>query len=89
MPGARAGLTTTSGMQKCFSTLHGDPGAAVGAVIHDRVAGGGIFADYLDYLRAGHAASGKPAFLVANRQGTGADPRSSQRRARDSRCSTA
>ena len=28
---------------------------------------------YLDYLRAGHAASGKPAFLVANRQGTGTD----------------
>ena len=27
----------------------------------------------IDYLRAGHAASGKPAFLVTNRQGTGAD----------------
>jgi hypothetical protein len=51
-----------------------DPQAALGAVVHDRVAGGGIHAGYLDYLRAGHAASGKPAFLVANRQGTGADP---------------
>jgi acyl-CoA synthetase (NDP forming) len=29
---------------------------------------------YVDYLRIGHAASGKPAFLVSNRQGTGADP---------------
>jgi acyl-CoA synthetase (NDP forming) len=61
------------GMQKCFATLMSDPGAALGAVVHDRVAGGGIHPGYLDYLRAGHAASGKPAFLVANRQGTGAD----------------
>ncbi len=60
-------------MQECFSTLLCDPGAAFGAVIHDRVAGGGIHSGYLDYLRAGHAASGKPAFLVANRQGTGTD----------------
>ena len=60
-------------MQQCFSTLMSDPQAAVGAVIHDRAPGGGIFADYLSYLRAGHAASGKPAMLVANRQGTGSD----------------
>jgi len=60
-------------MQECFSALMCDPGAAFGAVIHDRVAGGGIHSDYLGYLRAGHAASGKPAFLVANRQGTGTD----------------
>jgi acyl-CoA synthetase (NDP forming) len=62
------------GMQNCFATLMCDPRAAFGAVIHDRVAGGGIYATYLDYLRAGHAASGKPAFLVANHQGTGSDP---------------
>ena len=61
-------------MEQCFSTLMSDPEAAIGAVIHDRAPGGGIFADYLTYLRAGHGASGKPAFLVANRQGTGADP---------------
>ena len=42
-------------------------------MIHDRVSGGVIHHDYLDYLRTGHRASGKPAFLVANRQGTGAD----------------
>lgn len=60
-------------MQQCFAELMRDPGAAFGAVIHDRVAGGGIHHDYLDYLRAGHQASGKPAFLVANAQGTGAD----------------
>ncbi len=63
-----------AGMEQCFAALMSDPQAALGAVIHDRVAGGGIHAGYLDYLRAGHRASGKPAFLVANRQGTGADP---------------
>ncbi len=62
------------GMQDCFATLMADPGCAMGAVVHDRVAGGGIQGHYLDYLRAGHRASGKPAMLVANRQGTGADP---------------
>jgi acyl-CoA synthetase (NDP forming) len=61
-------------MQNCFATLMADPGAALGAVVHDRVAGGGIHDSYIDYLRAGHTASGKPAFLVANTQGTGADP---------------
>ncbi|HZF14806.1 MAG TPA: acetate--CoA ligase family protein [Steroidobacteraceae bacterium] len=60
-------------MQQCFAALMADPDAAFGAVIHDRAAGGGIFHDYLQYLRAGHAVSGKPAFLVANHQGTGAD----------------
>jgi acyl-CoA synthetase (NDP forming) len=62
------------GMQQCFAALMTDPGCAMGAVVHDRIAGGGIQDAYLDYLRAGHAASGKPAALVANRQGTGADP---------------
>ncbi len=61
-------------MQRCFSALMCDPGAAIGAVIHDRAPGGGIFTDYLQYLREGNRDSGKPAFLVANRQGTGADP---------------
>jgi len=62
-------------MQSSMATLMSDPQAAFGAVIHDRVApGGGIYAGYVDYLRAGHAASGKPAFLVSNRQGTGSDP---------------
>ncbi len=60
-------------MQQCFATLMADPDAAFGAVIHDRAAGGGIFHDYLHYLRAGHAESGKPAFLVSNHQGTGTD----------------
>jgi acyl-CoA synthetase (NDP forming) len=61
-------------MQNCMAVLMSDPQAALGAVVHDRIAGGGIYAPYIDYLRVGHRASGKPAFLVANRQGTGADP---------------
>jgi acyl-CoA synthetase (NDP forming) len=62
------------GMQRCFSTLLADPGAAIGAVIHDRVAGGGIHGSYIDYLKVAHEASGKPAVLVSNARGTGADP---------------
>jgi len=62
-------------MQKCFAALSADPDAALGAVIHDRVAGSRIVPEYLHYLEAGHRASGKPMFLVAPRQGTGSDPR--------------
>jgi len=61
-------------MEACFSTLLRDPAAALGAVVHDRSVDGAIFPTYAGYLRAGHAASGKPVFLVSNRQGTGTDP---------------
>ena len=60
-------------MTDCLGALMSDPGAAIGAVVHDRAPGGTIYLDYLEYLRGGHNATGKPAFLVANRQGTGAD----------------
>lgn len=61
-------------MEQCFATLMADEDAALGAVVHDRAPLGGICPAYIDYLRAGHAASGKPAFLVANHQGSGSDP---------------
>lgn len=61
-------------MAECLSALMRDANAAIGAVVHDRAPGGEIYEDYLDYLYRGHDASGKPACLVANRQGTGADP---------------
>lgn len=61
-------------MSRCFAALMADPGAALGAVVHDRAPHGAIYPDYAGYLRAGHAASGKPAVLVANHQGSGADP---------------
>jgi acyl-CoA synthetase (NDP forming) len=61
-------------MHQCFAALMSDKQAAIGAVVHDRAPMGAICTSYLDYLRAGHAASGKPTFLVSNHQGTGADP---------------
>ncbi len=61
-------------MEQCFAALMADENAALGAVVHDRAPHSAIYADYIGYLHAGHAASGKPVFLVANRQGTGADP---------------
>jgi len=61
-------------MEKCFSSLMADERAALGAVVHDRAPDGAIYHDYIGYLHAGHAASGKPVFLVSNHQGAGADP---------------
>ena len=61
-------------MENSFAALMADPNAALGAVVHDRAPNGAIYAEYLDYMRAGQTASGKPVFLVANRQGTGTDP---------------
>lgn len=65
-------------MGECFAALMADPQAALGAVVHDRAPLGAIYPDYIDYLRAGHGVSGKPVFLVANRQGTGSDPQVQQ-----------
>jgi len=61
-------------MEKCFASLMADDQAALGAVVHDRAPDGAIYHDYIGYLHAGHASSGKPVFLVSNHQGTGADP---------------
>jgi acyl-CoA synthetase (NDP forming) len=59
---------------ECFATMLKDPAAALGAVVHDRTAGGRLYPGYAAYLEHAHASSGKPVFLVANHQGTGADP---------------
>jgi acyl-CoA synthetase (NDP forming) len=61
-------------MSNCLAALMSDPNAALGAVVQDRAPHGAIYAHYSNYLRTGHAASGKPAFLVSNRQGSGGDP---------------
>jgi acyl-CoA synthetase (NDP forming) len=61
-------------MEDCLATLMSDPNAALGAVIHDRGPLGELYESYFDYMRRGHQASGKPVFLVANRQGSGTDP---------------
>lgn len=61
-------------MENCFSALLADPGVALGAVVHDRAPGGGIYGSYLQYLRGAQAATGKPVCLVANHAGSGSDP---------------
>ena len=61
-------------MRDCLSTMLNDPDAAMGVVVHDRAPLGAIYPDYVDYMRAANNDSGKPVFLVANRQGTGTDP---------------
>ena len=61
-------------MQDCLAALMADPGAAMGAVVHDRAPLSGICEEYFEYMRAGHRASGKPVFLVSNHQGSGSDP---------------
>lgn len=61
-------------LEECFAALLQDEAAALGAVVHDRAAHGRIYPESVRHLRRGHAASGKPVFLVSNRQGTGADP---------------
>ena len=61
-------------MQDCLAALMSDPNAAMGAVVHDRAPLGALYGEYFEYMRAGHRASGKPVFLVSNRQGSGADP---------------
>jgi acyl-CoA synthetase (NDP forming) len=61
-------------MCDCLAALMADPDAALGAVVQDRAPHGALYEAYFDYVRAGHAASGKPAFLVSNRQGSGGDP---------------
>ncbi len=61
-------------MEDCLAAMMRDPAAAMGAVVHDRAPYSRIYSSYHDYLRQGHEASGKPVFLVANRQGTGSDP---------------
>ena len=57
-----------------LTPLMEDQGAALGAVIQDRIADSNICPEYIEYLRKAHAATGKPALLVAGRQGTGSDP---------------
>jgi acyl-CoA synthetase (NDP forming) len=70
----KGGPDSNQVMQDCMATMMNDPDAAIGAVVHDRAPLSAIYPKYVDYLRAANKASGKPVFLVANRQGTGTDP---------------
>jgi acyl-CoA synthetase (NDP forming) len=70
---SRGGPGAADVMTDSLSAMLRDPGAALGAVVHDRAPGGGIYASYLRYMRRAHEVSGKPVVLVAARQGTGHD----------------
>jgi acyl-CoA synthetase (NDP forming) len=62
-------------MTDALTIMMRDPGAAIGAVVHDRAPGGFVYGSYIEYMRAAHAESGKPVALVAARQGSGFDER--------------
>lgn len=70
---SRGGERAGDIMSDCLSIMMQDPGAAMGAVVHDRAPGGVIYSSYLGYMQRARKASGKPVALVAARQGTGCD----------------
>ncbi len=61
-------------MADCLSAMMQDPATAIGAVVHDRAPHSAIYPEYVEYMRQAYRDSGKPVFLVSNRQGTGSDP---------------
>jgi acyl-CoA synthetase (NDP forming) len=71
---SRGGPDASEHMTRCLSILLQDPGAALGALVHDRGPDAEIYPSYVNYMQRAHAESGKPVALVAARQGTGADP---------------
>jgi acetate---CoA ligase (ADP-forming) len=71
---SRGGEHASGVMAASFAIMMQDPGAAIGAVVHDRAPGGLVYTNYLRFLQAAREASGKPVLLVAARQGSGFDP---------------
>jgi acyl-CoA synthetase (NDP forming) len=61
-------------MADCLTAMMQDPAAAFGAVVHDRAPYSAVYPTYIEYMRQARRGSGKPVFLVSNRQGSGADP---------------
>jgi acyl-CoA synthetase (NDP forming) len=72
---SRGGPDVGKLMSQSLTLMMQDPGAAIGAVVHDRAPHGFVYASYIEYMRLAHEQSGKPAALVAARQGTGCDER--------------
>ena len=70
---SRGGPDSADQMADSLAAMMNDPGAAIGAVVQNRAPYGKVYRVYLEYMRRGHAASGKPVALVAARQGTGHD----------------
>lgn len=71
---SRGGPSAAETMTRSLTLLMQDPGAAIGAVVHDRAPGGEIYPSYLAYMQRARAESGKPVALVSATQGTGHDP---------------
>jgi acyl-CoA synthetase (NDP forming) len=72
---SRGGPEAGRRMTEALTIMMRDPGAAIGAVVHDRAPGGFVYGSYIEYMRAAHADTGKPVALVAARQGSGFDER--------------
>lgn len=70
---SRGGPAAGDQMADSLATMMQDPGAAIGAVVHDRAPFGKVYSSYLRYMRHARTESGKPVALVAARQGTGHD----------------
>jgi acyl-CoA synthetase (NDP forming) len=71
---SRGGEDAAAAMARSLAIMMQDPGAAIGAVVHDRAPGGVVYTSYLRYMETAREASGKPVALVAARQGSGFDP---------------
>ncbi|NND35578.1 MAG: acetate--CoA ligase family protein, partial [Gammaproteobacteria bacterium] len=70
---SRGGPNAAENIARCLTLMLNDPGAALGAVIHDRAPAGKIYESYLAYMQHAREHSDKPVALVAARQGTGYD----------------
>lgn len=70
---SRGGPNAAENIARCLTLLLQDPGAALGAVIHDRAPAGRIYESYLAYMQHARKESDTPVALVAARQGTGHD----------------
>jgi len=60
-------------MADSLTVMLQDSNASMGAVVHDRGPLGMLYPEYLEYMQQANRATGKPVFLVTNRQGTGSD----------------
>ena len=62
-------------MADCITEMLDDPNASMAAIVMDRGPLGLIHEEYIDYyMKQANDRTGKPVFLVTNRQGTGIHP---------------
>ena len=62
-------------MADCITEMLDDPNASMAAIVMDRGPLGVIHEEYIEeYMKQANDRTGKPVFLITNRQGTGAHP---------------